>query len=80
MNARDPSSDVVLHIDWIACDGRGLCTELMPELLRRDQWGYPVAPGYGSDVPVPDALLGAARDAVALCPRQALRLTRPDGR
>jgi len=66
-----------LHIDWTACDGRGLCTELLPELLRRDEWGYPIALGYGSDVPVPRALHAAASDAVALCPRLALTLRRP---
>jgi hypothetical protein len=31
-----------LHIDWTACDGRGLCQELLPELLARDEWGYPL--------------------------------------
>jgi len=63
-----------LHIDWTACDGRGLCTELLGPLLVRDEWGYPRAAGYGSDVPVPSALVADARDAVALCPRLALSL------
>ncbi|RKR76240.1 ferredoxin [Frondihabitans australicus] len=67
--APDPS----LHIDWTLCDGRGLCTELLPELLSRDEWGYPLSPD-GSDVRVPPSLVPAARDAVALCPRAALRL------
>ena len=31
-----------LAIDWIACDGRGLCAELLPERIREDEWGYPV--------------------------------------
>lgn len=70
------SGHAVLHIDWTACDGRGLCTELLPELLRRDEWGYPLALGYGSDVPIPAGLEGAADDAVALCPRLALSLSR----
>lgn len=67
-----------LHVDWTLCDGRGLCTELLPELLDRDEWGYPVAvgqpPASRSDVTVPPELADAARDAVALCPRAALRL------
>lgn len=67
-----------LHIDWTLCDGRGLCTELLPEVLERDEWGYPVAAGQApadrSDVTVPPELVDAARDAVALCPRAALRL------
>ena len=32
-----------LVVDWVACDGRGLCVELVPELLTADDWGYPVA-------------------------------------
>lgn len=62
-----------LHIDWTACEGRGLCTEMLPELLDRDDWGYPHArDGSGSDVPVPRSLLEHANDAVALCPKLAL--------
>lgn len=64
----------VLHIDWTACDGRGLCTELLPELLARDPWGYPIAEGRGSDIPIPGALDEAAVQAVSLCPRLALSL------
>ncbi len=30
-----------LHVDWTACRGRGTCTELLPELLEHDPWGYP---------------------------------------
>lgn len=67
------NSRPTLHIDWTRCDGRGLCVELLPELLTRDDWGYPVG-GDGTDVPIPRPLEDAARDAVALCPRQALRL------
>jgi ferredoxin len=64
----------VLHIDWTACDGRGLCAELLPEVIARDEWGYPLALGYGSNVPIPRELESDARSAVALCPRLALRL------
>ncbi|GAA4679422.1 hypothetical protein GCM10025780_25590 [Frondihabitans cladoniiphilus] len=70
-----------LHIDWTLCDGRGLCTELLPELLDRDEWGYPLAVNGArdarSDVLVPAALTADARQAVALCPRAALRLLPP---
>jgi ferredoxin len=65
----------LVHIDWTACDGRGLCTEILPDLLTRDDWGYPLARGSGSDVAVPDRLIDAAAEAVALCPRMALTLT-----
>lgn len=64
----------VLHIDWTACDGRGLCSELLPELIARDPWGYPIAEGRGSDIPIPTALDEAAQQAVTLCPTLALGL------
>jgi ferredoxin len=67
----------VLHVDWTRCDARGSCTELLPELLRTDPWGYPLAAGGGSDVGVPAHLETAARDAVGLCPVLALRLITP---
>ena len=64
-----------LHIDWTACDGRGLCAELLPEILTEDDWGYPLArDGRGNDTPVPARLRGYAERAVAQCPRLALRL------
>src|SRR5256885_9866229 len=31
-----------LVVDRIKCDGRGLCAELLPELIRLDDWGYPI--------------------------------------
>ncbi|CAN5259590.1 hypothetical protein BH09ACT6_BH09ACT6_07180 [soil metagenome] len=65
-----------LHIDWTTCDGRGLCTELLPRELARDRWGYPLATKSKtrSDVGIAESSLDAARDAVALCPRLALTL------
>jgi ferredoxin len=66
---------VRLHIDWTACDGRGLCMELLPELLGRDDWGYPVLAERGATGgQVPLDLLDAAQDAVAACPKRALKL------
>ncbi|HEX6492962.1 MAG TPA: ferredoxin [Candidatus Dormibacteraeota bacterium] len=59
-----------LRVDRILCDGHGLCAELLPELVRLDDWGYPIVrPG-----PVPAHLEGHARRAVAACPLLALRL------
>jgi ferredoxin len=61
-----------LRVDWTACDGRGLCTELLPEILTADDWGYPLA--HTEDI---DARLEPfARMAVDRCPRRALRLER----
>lgn len=61
-----------LDIDRIACKGRGLCAELLPERIDLDEWGYPVIP----DHTVPGPLLNHARRAVAGCPVLALRLVR----
>lgn len=62
-----------LHIDWMACRGRGGCTELLEGVLRGDDWGYPVGDG-GGDVPLPADRLRDAREAVSLCPRLALSI------
>lgn len=63
-----------LHIDWTACDGRGLCTELLPELLGRDEWGFPVPRDGTREPAVPGQLVGHAERAVQSCPLQALSL------
>ena len=60
----------VLHVDWTRCRGRGLCAELLPELIGRDPDGYPLT---STDIAVPDHLDGPARQAVRDCPRLALR-------
>jgi ferredoxin len=59
-----------LHVDPIACDGRGLCAELLPEMISQDDWGFPVI----RDIHVPPRLRGQAAGAVRLCPKLALRL------
>jgi len=59
-----------LRLDPVACEGRGLCAELLPERIAMDEWGYPIV----SDRPVPDALEAHARRAVAACPVLALQL------
>jgi ferredoxin len=59
-----------LRINPIACDGRQLCAELLPELIRLDDWGFPiVAAGH-----VPAELVTHARRAAALCPTLAVLL------
>jgi len=67
-------AELHIVIDRIKCDGHGLCAELLPELIRLDDWGYPiVAPG-----PVPEALLPLAQRAVQACPVLALAVTRTE--
>lgn len=65
------SRDHELTIDFAACDGHGLCAELLPERIGLDEWGYPVL----RTPAVPGPLLAHARRAVAACPVMALRLT-----
>jgi ferredoxin len=59
-----------LRLNAIACDGRGLCAGLLPELIALDDWGYPII----SADPVPGRLLADARETVRACPKLALRL------
>ncbi len=61
-----------LRVNPIACDARGACAELLPEMITLDEWGYPIL----DPRPVPPELLGHARRAVAACPVLALRLDR----
>lgn len=58
-----------LRVDWPSCRARGLCHEVLPELVDLDEWGYPVVTGE-----VTPELLADARAAVRICPRLALRL------
>jgi ferredoxin len=61
-----------MTIDRTRCAGHGHCAELLPELIRLDDWGYPIiAPGQ-----VPEHLEAHARRAAASCPVLALALRR----
>jgi len=62
------------HLRLLDCDGHGLCAELLPELIRLDDWGYPIVDGR----PVPKDLLLHARRAVDACPTLALALARAE--
>lgn len=75
--ARTPgSARARLRVDPIACDGRGLCAELLPELITIDDWGFPII----GDNAVPAHLMGDARTTVRACPKLALRLERQSSR
>jgi ferredoxin len=61
-----------LRVNPILCDAHGHCAELLPELIDRDEWGYPIiAPGG-----VPTGLERDARRAAAACPRLALTIAK----
>ena len=62
-----------LEVDPIACDGHGLCAELLPERVTLDDWGYPIVDRAPLD---PGLASGPARRAVNACPVLALRLAR----
>jgi ferredoxin len=64
------SRRVHLTVDPIACDGRGICAELLPQLIRLDDWGFPIVPVRD----VPAALEAEAVAVVRMCPRLALKL------
>jgi ferredoxin len=68
--------DVHIAVDRIKCDGHGLCAEILPEVIRLDDWGYPiVAPG-----PIPAQLLPLAQRAMDSCPVLALAIRRSEVR
>jgi len=60
----------VLRIDPIRCTGEGLCAALFPEVVRLDDWGYPIIDGR----PIAHHEMAHARRAVAGCPALALTL------
>jgi len=59
-----------LRVNPVDCVGHGLCAELLPELMRVDEWGYPIV----NDGAVPPELVEAARRAARVCPTLALLL------
>ncbi len=59
-----------LRVNPIMCEAHGLCAELLPEMIRLDDWGYPIL----DETEVPDELLGLARRAADACPTLALLL------
>ncbi len=65
---------VRLRVDWIRCDGYGLCGDLVPELIDLDEWRYPIVPSG----PVDAALVHDAQRAVDCCPMNALVLEAVD--
>ena len=57
-----------LRINPIACEAHGMCAELLPELIRLDDWGYPII----DESEVPPDLIGLAWRAVDACPTLAV--------
>ena len=72
MTAGTGQAAVRLRVDLIACDGRGLCAEALPELITLDDWGFPIV----GNRDVPPGLLADARECARACPKLALWLER----
>lgn len=62
---------VRLTLNPAVCDGFGFCSEILPEVITLDEWGFPII----GDAEIPAPLSGAALRAVSFCPRRALHLT-----
>lgn len=59
-----------ISINPIACDGHGMCAELLPELIDLDEWGFPLI----KETRIPRDLLDMARRAERVCPTLAVVL------
>jgi NADH:ubiquinone oxidoreductase subunit F (NADH-binding)/ferredoxin len=66
----ETESDKQLVVDWVRCEGHGLCAHLVPELIHLDSSGFPVI----MNIPVPPWLEKDAKQAVEMCPALAIRL------
>lgn len=63
-----PRKDARLRVDWILCDGYGLCGDLVPDLIGLDDWRYPIIP----KTPIDPARRHDIQRAVDCCPVKAL--------
>jgi NADH:ubiquinone oxidoreductase subunit F (NADH-binding)/ferredoxin len=68
----ESEDDKQLAVDWVRCQGHGLCAHLVPELIHLDSSGFPVI----MNISVPPWLEKDARQAVEMCPALALRLAK----
>jgi ferredoxin len=59
-----------LRVDWIACEGYGLCGDYAPGVIGLDDWRYPILP----DGPLHPGDVNDVRRAIDCCPVRALRL------
>ena len=59
-----------LLVNPVACDGIGMCTQLAPDVVTTDSWGFPVV----TRTDLSDDEVRQAERAVAGCPKRALLL------
>jgi len=67
---------VRLRVDWIKCDGYGLCGDLVPDLIQLDEWRYPILPADAVD----DSRVHELQRAIDCCPMRAITIDRGTGR
>jgi ferredoxin len=65
-----------IRVNPAVCDGFGFCAEILPEMIGRDEWGFPIV-GRGE---IPEGLAEAAEEAVRFCPRRALEFEKENER
>jgi ferredoxin len=58
-----------LEVDWTRCDGHGVCAALLPSVITRDDWGYPLIDPKAAERSAP----GSLNRVVTACPALALR-------
>jgi ferredoxin len=73
---RPRRGSVQIVVNPITCEGRGLCAELLPEMIGLDDWGYPMI----DPSPVPRHLEPHLRRAISACPTLALMARPVEGR
>lgn len=64
-----------LRIDPTKCDGVGICAIKAPDLIRLDDWGFPLIAEQPLNTP---DLMRQAEHAVNACPKRALLLLEQD--
>ena len=57
-----------LEVDWTRCDGHGLCSQLLPDRIGLDEWGFPLI----STAPIRSGEQTRIRRAIGVCPALAL--------
>jgi ferredoxin len=62
--------EVGLTVDWVKCDGYGLCGDLLPDLIGLDEWRYPILPRG----PINGERRHDIQRAIDCCPVKALKL------
>ncbi len=68
MTARQVVGSARLEVDWTRCDGHGVCAALLPAVITRYEWGFPLIDAQAAASAGP----GALNRVVTACPALAL--------